>query len=119
MDPFITGVAISLVSYHLHRQPDLTYNGINPGIFVEVKEHALVGVYRNTLDRTTVLVAAQSPYLEIGGLKLGGVLGVCSGYDRIVCGAGIVRAGPVNLMLVPPVGQHAAVVALAIRKDLK
>lgn len=115
----ITGIAISLVSYHFHKDPTLEYNEVNPGVFVELNHDYVVGMYRNSYSRNTVLVARQFHFGDVGGVRFGALLGGCTGYNSPVCGSFTVGAGPVTLAVIPPISKTTtAVVGLSWSQKL-
>lgn len=118
MEPLITAVGISLASYHYKR--DLyDYNEVNPGVFVELNERVVIGVYRNSYYKTTLLAAWSQPLVSIGSVNFGAMAGLCSGYEEPslpICGALWVRYRAVQIMFTPRMGgDTSGAAALTLR----
>jgi hypothetical protein len=113
-DPLITGIAISLVSYHLHKDPNKEYREVNPGIFVELREDWVIGAYSNSYGKNTALAARSFKMAQFGSVNMGGIVGVCTGYSVPVCGALHFKYKNLSVMVIPPVKKHSGVVAFAI-----
>lgn len=112
-----TAIAISLASYHFDRE--VKHNEVNPGVFVELNDAYVVGLYRNSNWRTTALVARQFSWYDSGGLKVGLLAGVCTGYRKPVCGGLTVGLGEhITLLVAPPVSGTSGVVGLSWRQPL-
>jgi len=111
-----TAIAISIASYHFDRE--VAHNEVNPGIFVELNHDVVVGVYRNSHWRNTVLVARQWSFGQVGAVKVGAMAGLCTGYDTPVCGGLTVGVGNLALIVIPPVGSTSGVVGLSWRQPL-
>ena len=114
-----TAIAISLASYHFDRE--VKHNEVNPGVFVELNHAYVVGVYRNSLYRTTVLAARQLPLVQLGSVNVGALAGVCTGYNfkLPVCASLTVSVGGVTLAFVPQISKSSGVVGLSYRIPLK
>lgn len=116
MDPItITAFAFSIASYHFDRE--VKHNEVNPGVFVELNHAYVVGVYRNSNYRTTVLAARQFNLTQIGSVNVGALAGVCSGYDFPVpvCGSLTLNYRGFTAAIVPPVKSSSGVVGLSYR----
>lgn len=107
----ITAVAMSLGSYHFDRS--VVHDEINPGLLVELEGKYVVGAYRNSWARTTVLVGRTFDFGNVGSVNFGAVLGGCTGYDSPVCGALTARVGFVHLIFTPPTHNTSAVVGFS------
>lgn len=60
------------------------------------------GAYRNSVDKTTVYVAANYTPLHIGPVRGGVFAGLGSGYPKTaVLAGGVVMIGPVTLRVIP------------------
>jgi len=115
----ITAFAFSIASYHFDRE--VKHNEINPGVFVELNNDYVVGVYRNSNYRTTVLAARHFHITTIGSVNVGALAGVCTGYDFAVpvCGSLTLHSHGVTLSVIPPVGTSSGVVGLSYRIPVK
>lgn len=111
-----TAIAISIASFHFDRE--VKHNEINPGVFVELNHDYVVGLYRNSHWRTTALVAHQWTWYESGGLKVGLLAGVCSGYRSPVCGSLSVGVGNLSFALIPPTSGTSGVIGLSWKQPL-
>lgn len=120
MDPItVTAFAFSIASYHFDRE--VKHNEINPGMFVELNHDYILGVYRNSNYRTTVLAARQFHLVSWRSVNVGAMAGVCTGYDFVlpVCGAATVEYRGVTLAVIPPVTATGGVVGLSYRHAIK
>jgi hypothetical protein len=120
VDPItITAFAFSIASYHFDRE--VKHNEINPGVFVELNHAYVVGAYRNSNYRTTVLVARQFHLTQIGSVNIGGLAGVCTGYDFAlpVCGSLTASYRGFTASVIPPVSTSSGVVGLSYRIPIK
>lgn len=61
------------------------------------------GVYRNSVDETTVYAVANYTPLHIGPLRAGGFAGLASGYKKPVIAGGLIEAGPVSVRIIPEI----------------
>ena len=111
-----TAIAISIASYHFDRE--VKHNEVNPGVFVELNHAYVVGVYRNSHYRTTVLAARQFHLGRVGHANVGGIAGLCTGYNVPVCGGLTVGVGQFTFLIAPPVKSNSAVVGLTWRQPL-
>jgi len=110
--PALTAIGIILGSYHVDASRD--YQQFNPGILVEAGAN-VASVYRNSNDRTTVLLGRRFAFNE----HVGVMAAVCSGYRRPVCAAIYVRAGPLELAIIPiPNDGHKGALGLVFRTAL-
>lgn len=66
---------LHLASVHLPARPD--QNNVNPGFYLKTEDGLTVGIYRNTLRRTSVYAGLTA---EAGPFAL--TLGVTSGYQK-------------------------------------
>lgn len=115
----VTAFAFTLASYHFDRE--VTRNEINPGVVVELNNAYLLGVYRNSHYRTTVLAARQFHLASFGSVNVGAFAGLCSGYDFPVpvCAAATVEYRGLTLAFIPPVSTTSGVVGLSYRYALR
>lgn len=115
-----TAIAISIASYHFDRKVE--HNEVNPGVFVELNHDYVVGVYRNSHWRTTVLAVRQFQFGSIGPAQVGAMVGVCSGYETPICGGLTVAVGNVSFLIVPPIkasdGATRGVIGVSWRQPL-
>jgi hypothetical protein len=111
-----TAVSISLASYHFDRSTD--HNETNPGVFLELNYDFVVGVYRNSLSRTTVLTGYQFRFGMFEGVRFGGMAALCTGYSIPVCGMFTLGYGPITLGFIPPVTSKAGVIGLSVGMSL-
>jgi hypothetical protein len=115
-----TAIAISLASYHFDRE--VKHNEVNPGVFVELNHDYVVGVYRNSRYRTTVLAGRQFAIGTVGSVNVGALAAVCTGYDfglPFCASLTISDSSGVTLALVPPISKSSGVVGLSYRIPLK
>ena len=115
----VTAFAFSIASYHFDRE--VKHNEVNPGVFVELNHDYVVGAYRNSHYRTTVLAARQFHLAQFGSVNVGALAGVCTGYDFAlpVCASLTVSAHGFTLALIPPVSTSSGVVGLSYRVAVK
>jgi hypothetical protein len=113
--PVITAIAISIGSYHIHKDPNKEYHEINPGVILEVNDVYVAGLYRNSFGRNTFLLGRSFGIAQVGPVGLGAIIAGCTGYHSPVCGAFSVRWGYASAIFTPPIGEHAAAIGFAIR----
>ena len=98
----ITAIGLSLASIHM---PHNGQQQINPGITLEASD-VRMGVYRNSVRRTTAYVGYSYPLWESKDFRIGLFGAVATGYSIPVIGALEVRVGKhVQLYLAPPCGK--------------
>ena len=89
----LTALLFPIASHHFDPPYPYEYNERNPGLVLEIDNDWLLGGYRNSLDRNTLLGLRRIPLAEAKGARLGLVAGVCSGYRIPFCAAGYLRLG--------------------------
>jgi hypothetical protein len=108
-----------------HFNADRSYNERNYGIGVQRQVaddwSVSAGVYRNSLDRTTVYVGGTWTPIAFGSFRAGVFGGLATGYDYAVVPFGgpmlEARIGRVmaQAVVIPPVGEKAPSTVLALR----
>lgn len=90
-----TTLGVHLVSHHWPSAP--YQHNFNPGVYVRFDNHVVLGVYANTLGRTSVYAGYLLEWHGVGVLA-----GAVTGYRKHSDGTGISK-GPVTVMLAPTV----------------
>ncbi len=98
----ITAIGLSLGSIHF---PHNGQQQFNPGITLEAHDFRM-GLYRNSVRRTTAYVGYSYPLYDSKELRIGVFGALATGYSIPVIGAVEVRVGQhVQLYLAPPCGK--------------
>ncbi len=98
----ITAIGLSLASIHM---PHNGQQQFNPGITLEAHDFRM-GLYRNSVRRTTAYVGYSYPLYDSKELRIGVFGALATGYSIPVIGALEVRVGQhVQLYLAPPCGR--------------
>ena len=78
---------ITIGSKHFNKDPNKTYQEVNPGIFYErvINNNwsLVVGSYRNTLNSGTVAIGAEYKIGITNNLSIGAQAGIGTGYKEI------------------------------------
>lgn len=119
---------MTLGSYHVNPLRD-GYNEKNFGLGLEYQDGDLLitaGGYRNSFDKNSAYVMVGALPIEVGPFKIGGTVGLVTGYPRMNKGgivpaaAGIIalegeRAG-VNLVVIPGIKEKTPLtIALQVK----
>lgn len=78
-----TWVSVMGASYHTDREAG--YNEKNPGVGIEQGDknlRAVLGYYRNSLNRDTFYLGVSNTPIHIGGFNFGYTAGLASGYPN-------------------------------------
>ena len=77
----IATIGLHLGSAHLAPLPDQPkFNNSNPGVYVEMTNHVVVGAFHNSLRPTTAYVAYNFELAHAGPVAFGVVLAGATGY---------------------------------------
>ena len=78
---------ITIGSKHFNKDPNKTYQEVNPGVFYERginKNWSLIaGAYRNTLNAGTVAIGAEYKICITNNMSIGAQAGIGTGYKEI------------------------------------
>ncbi len=118
-DLAITAIGVSIGSHHFTKNPDLDYNEFNPGIFVEINDKWLTGLYLNSYSKPTLLLARDVPVAEIGPFGISILAGVATGYKIPLMVAGRVKSRWFDVVVIPPSSGTSAAVSLIVKKEFR